>query len=406
MTSTWKIRVSLALNFVVFAILLNTVGIVIKRVIDDYGVNEATASSLEGFKDLSIAGASFFLASYIPRLGYRRSMLMGLLAVTLASMLVATVAGFWITPVLYMTIGVSFALMKGSVYSTIGLVTRDQKEHTSLMNVLEGTFQMGALAGPLFFTFVLGLHRSWRETYWIVATVSALAFVLLLTTPLDETEVVTHREQTGFLEMLKLLRLPMVWVFVLCAWLYVMIEQSLGTWMPTFNERIFGLSPAVAAGLLSLYAGSIALSRFLMGYLSRRLPWLPVQLIMLGAAFALTLGVLLATAHRPGGALVESWQEIPPLAFAFPFLGFFLGPIYPTIVSLVLSRLEKPRHSSMTGLIIVFSALGGTTGSLIVGFISRSFSTHDAFFFPLVPMTLLGLLLVPYRRLTATPGVA
>jgi MFS transporter, FHS family, glucose/mannose:H+ symporter len=404
LTSTWKIRISLALNFVVFAILLNTVGIVIKRVIDDYGVNEATASSLEGFKDLSIASASFFLASYIPRLGYRRSMLVGLLAVTLASMLVAAVAGFWITPVLYMTVGVSFALVKGSVYSTIGLVTRDQKEHTSLMNVLEGTFQVGALAGPLFFTFVLGLHHSWRETYWIVATVSALAFVLLLTTPLDETEVVTHMEQTGFVEMLKLLRLPMVWVFVLCAWLYVMIEQSLGTWMPTFNERIFGLSPAVAAGLLSLYAGSIALSRFLTGYVSRRLPWLPVQLIMLGAAFALTLGVLLATAEGQGGVLVESWQGIPPLAFVFPLLGFFIGPIYPTIVSLVLSRLEKPRHSSMTGLIIVFSALGGTTGSLVVGFISRSFSTHDAFFYPLIPMTLLGLLLVPYRRLTAMPG--
>ena len=206
--------------------------------------------------------------------------------------------------------------------------------------------------------------------------------------------------------MLKLLRLPMVWVFVLCAWLYVMIEQSLGTWMPTFNERIFGLSPAVAAGLLSLYAGSIALSRFLMGYLSRRLPWLPVQLVLLGGAFALTLGVLLATADRQGGALVESWQGIPPLAFAFPLLGFFIGPIYPTIVSLVLSRLEKPRHSSMTGLIIVFSALGGTTGSLIVGFISRSFSTHDAFFYPLIPMTLLGLLLVPYRRLTASPAAA
>ena len=163
MTSSLKIRISLALNFVVFAILLNTVGIVIKRVIDDYGVNEATASSLEAFKDLSIALASFLLASYIPRLGYRRAMLTGLLAVTLASMLVAVVAGFWVTPVLYMTIGVSFALMKGAVYSTVGLITRDQKEHTSLMNVLEGVFQVGALAGPLFFSFVLGLQRSWRE---------------------------------------------------------------------------------------------------------------------------------------------------------------------------------------------------------------------------------------------------
>ena len=406
MNSTWKIRISLALNFVVFAILLNTVGIVIKRVIDDYGVNEATASTLEAFKDLSIAGASFLLASSIPRLGYRRSMLAGLLAVTVASVLVAAVHGFWATPVLYMTIGVSFALMKGAVYSTVGLVTRDQGEHTSLMNVLEGIFQVGALAGPLFFSFVLGLGRSWRETYWIVAGLSAVAFVLLLFTRLDETEVVTHKEQTGFVEMLKLLRLPMVWVFVLCAWLYVMIEQSFGTWMPTFHERIFGLSPAVAAGLLSLYAGSIALSRFLMGYFSRRLPWLPVQLVLLGGAFALTLVVLFATSGQVAAPSVTTLREAPPLALVFSLLGFFIGPIYPTIVSLVLSRLEKARHPAMTGLIIIFSALGGTTGSFIVGFISRSLSTHDAFYYPLLPMALLGFLLVPYRRLTAPPAMA
>jgi MFS transporter, FHS family, glucose/mannose:H+ symporter len=115
----------------------------------------------------------------------------------------------------------------------------------------------------------------------------------------------------------------------------------------------------------------------------------------------LTLGVLLLTVGRQGGATVESWTEAPALALAFSCMGFFIGPIYPTIVSIVLGRLEKARHPAMTGLIIVFSALGGTTGSFIVGFISRRFTTHDAFFFPLVPMALLGLLLVPYRRLTA-----
>ena len=41
--SAWKVKFSLFLNFFVFAILLNTVGIVIKRVIDDYGVTEAMA---------------------------------------------------------------------------------------------------------------------------------------------------------------------------------------------------------------------------------------------------------------------------------------------------------------------------------------------------------------------------
>lgn len=397
--STWRIRLSLFLNFFVFAILLNTVGIVIKRVIDDYGVSEALAASLEAYKDLSIAVASFLLASYIPRFGYRRSMLAGLLAVTLASMLVAIVTGFWVTPVLYMTIGVSFALIKGAVYSTVGLITGDQGEHTSLMNLLEGVFQVGALVGPLFFAVVMGMEFSWYETYWIIAVVSALAFLLLLITPLDESEVAAHPEQAGLLEMLKLLRFPMVWVFVICAWLYVMIEQSFGTWLPTFHERIFGMSPHIAAGMLSVYAGSIALSRFVMGFLSRRLPWMPTQLAMLGAAFTLILVILLATAGWDK-ADIGSWFQVPPLAWTFSIMGFFIGAIYPTIVSIVLSKLEKTRHAAMTGLIIIFSALGGTTGSFVVGFISRSFSTHDAFFFPLIPITLLALILIPYKRVS------
>ena len=74
-------------------------------------------------------------------------MIVGLLAVTLASVLVAAVYGFWVTPILYAVVGSSFALMKISVYSTVGLITSDQKEHAGLMNTLEGTFMVGSLTG-------------------------------------------------------------------------------------------------------------------------------------------------------------------------------------------------------------------------------------------------------------------
>jgi len=79
------IKGSLYLNYFVFAILLNTVGIVILQVINDYNVSRVTAGSLEAYKDLSIMILSFFVASYIPKLGYKRSMLGGLLAVNLVS---------------------------------------------------------------------------------------------------------------------------------------------------------------------------------------------------------------------------------------------------------------------------------------------------------------------------------
>jgi len=404
MASTWKVRISLALNFFVFAILLNTVGIVIARVQADYGVTGTLASSLEAFKDLSIAVTSFLVASYVPRFGYRRTMIVGLIAVMAACMLVAALTGFWVTPILYATIGVSFALMKTAVYSTIGLITNGQQEHTGLMNTMEGIFQVGAMTGPLIFAAMISASH-WSNTYWVIAGMTFLALVLLWMTPLDESEVQEHLEEAGFLEMIKLLKRPIVWTFVACAWLYVMIEQSFGTWMPSFHEHVFGLSAAAASGFMSFYFGSIALSRFVAGYLSKHISWFKLQMTYLACAFVLTLTVVMLTANWETGSIAE-WYQAPPLAFVFAVVGFFLGPIYPTISSIVLTKLDKAQHSAMTGLIIIFSALGGTTGSLILGRLTDVLNTHDAFFWPLVPMVLLSLMLMPYKRLSDRTSAA
>lgn len=397
MNPNLKIRISLFLNFFVFAILLNTVGIVIAQVIVDYHTSRVTAGTLEAFKDLSIMTVSFLVASYVPKFGYRRSMLVGLLAVTLASMLVAAVRGFWVAPILYAVVGSSFALMKVSVYSTLGLITAGQKEHTSLMNTLEGIFMVGSLIGPLLFSVMINWSH-WNHTYWIIAALAACALVLMLLTKLDESAVHVESGQSSFFKMFLLMKYPMVWVFIICAFLYVMIEQSFGTWLPTFNREIFSLSQAQSASFLSIYAGSIALSRFLAGLLVKRFSWLSIQLTYLIGAFLLTLVVLMQTTN-PISRAHENWYEAPPLAFFFSMIGFFLGPIYPTLCSIVLSKLEKIHHSAMTGLIIIFSALGGTSGSLIIGLVSQKLSVHNAFFFPLAPITLLALMLIPYKKL-------
>jgi len=64
----WKIKTSLFLNYFVFAILLNSVGTVILQVQQNFGVSESAASTLEAFKDLSIAAVSFLISSYIVRI--------------------------------------------------------------------------------------------------------------------------------------------------------------------------------------------------------------------------------------------------------------------------------------------------------------------------------------------------
>ncbi len=396
--SNWKIKISLFLNYFIFAILLNTVGIVIAQVIDQYQISRTTAGSLEAFKDLSIMIASFLVASYIPKIGYKRSMLIGLFTVTVGCILIASITHYWVTPLLYISVGASFALIKVSVYSTLGLITSTQKQLTSLMNMLEGIFMVGSLTGPIFFSLMISTSK-WNNTYWILAILSSLALLLLLLTDLDERNVRQHSEESSFFEMFKLLRYPMVIVFIISAFLYVMIEQSLGTWLPTFNKEIFSLSAAQSASFLSIFAGSIALSRFLAGYLSNYFSWFKLQLFYLAFAALIIIIVLLNSANIKVDNF-EYWFQAPVLAFVLSFVGFFLGPIYPTICSIILSRLKKIHHSSMTGLIIIFSALGGTTGSLIIGVISDNFNVHTAFYFPIIPITLLALILIPYNILS------
>jgi fucose permease len=120
----WQIKASLFLNYFVFAILLNSVGTVILQVQNNYGVSEGSASVLEAFKDLSIAAVSFLISTYIARIGYKNAMLIALGMVAAACFVMPSMDTFWATKLLFAVVGSSFALIKMSVYSTIGLDQR------------------------------------------------------------------------------------------------------------------------------------------------------------------------------------------------------------------------------------------------------------------------------------------
>jgi uncharacterized membrane-anchored protein len=59
----------------------------------------------------------------------------------------------------------------------------------------------------------------------------------------------------------------------------------------------------------------------------------------------------------------------------------------------------------MTGLIVVFSALGGTLGSYITARVFASFDGIHAFYFSLVPMSLLLITLFFFKRETDRASV-
>ncbi|HZX27706.1 MAG TPA: MFS transporter, partial [Telluria sp.] len=279
-----RILLALFLIYFVFGILLNSVGTVILQVIANYGVTKTSASVLEGFKDLPIAIVSFLVASYLPRLGYKKAMLIALAIVTAAALAMPLVPAFGTAKLLFLCVGVSFALVKVSVYSTVGLVAADRRQHASLMNTLEGFFMVGVLSAYwLFGAFIDSSDpqsRSWLNVYWVLAVVTICTFVLILATPFDEHEAVAPAAGgvvRDFLAMLRLMAKPLVCVFVLTAFLYVLIEQSVGTWLPTFNNEVLKLPAAMSVQVTSIFAFCLAAGRLSAGVILRRLHWYPVM---------------------------------------------------------------------------------------------------------------------------------
>ncbi|MCG8370752.1 MAG: MFS transporter, partial [Proteobacteria bacterium] len=108
----WLVKISLFLNYFVFAILLNSVGTVILQVQNTYGVSESSAAVLEAFKDLPIAITSFLVASFIVRIGYRRSMLIALGFITAVALAMPQLPAFWMAKAMFAATGVGFALVK------------------------------------------------------------------------------------------------------------------------------------------------------------------------------------------------------------------------------------------------------------------------------------------------------
>jgi fucose permease len=404
-TGMLRIKLAIILTYMLFGALLNSVGAVNLLVVQTLGVARADAALLDAWKDLPIAITSFLVASLLPRLGLKKSMLLAVAAVGVTCALMPTLSAFWAIKLLFCTLGAGFALVKVSAYSMIGLVTHDKAGHARFTNLLEGLFMVGVLGGFLLFSNAARAQGTgWLQVYPVLAAIAAAAFVLLLVSPLDEGPIQSPNTtlRQDLLAMAPLLKMGLVAVFLLSAFLYVLIEQGISTWLPSFNNEVLHLPTAMSVGLAVIMPATTALGRLTSAAVIGRLGWFAVVMACLvGIAALILLTLPLSRSITPLGT-DAGWLNAPPAAYLLPLTGLLLAPIYPAINSAMLSALPQRQHAAMTGLIVVFSALGGTLGSFITGRLFVAFDGATAFALLLVPVAALAVSLARLRRRLAS----
>lgn len=260
------LKLSLFLIYFVFAALLNSVGILVERSQEVYGVLKADAALLEPFKDLSIAFVSFLIGSILPKIGYKRGMLISLGLVFFGCLGMYFGNSFWAVKILFAITGMTFAIVKVSVYALIGYVTDSKEGHSQLMSFIETIFMLGIIFMYLIFPLFYDDENdpnAWLRGYLLMTAIVGLAFFIVLFSKFD---IVVERKQTtinkDILDMLRLFANPMVWLFAVFAFFYVMTEQGIMTWLPTFNKETLHIKASLATQVSVILMASFAIGRF------------------------------------------------------------------------------------------------------------------------------------------------
>ena len=397
------IKAALFLNYFVFAALLNSVGILVERSQTIYGVAKPEAAVLELFKDLTIAFVSFLVGSILPKLGYKKAMLIGLAIVFFGCIGMYYGNSFWSVKLLFLCTGMSFAIVKVSVYALIGYVTDSKKGHSLLMSWVETIFMVGIifmyLVFPLFYDDTD--PNGWLRGYVLMAFIILISFFILLFSKFDiSVERSNSSIREDIMKMLQLFTKPAIWIFALFAFFYVMTEQGIMTWLPTFNKDILHITPKLATQMAVILMSSFAIGRFLTGLLVKYIKWIYIAISGLILA-AILVVLVLPMANQVDNNTINTIAELPLVSFLFPLIGLFLAPLYPLVSSTVLSSTKKEEHSALAGILTFSSAIGGTLGSLIIGYLFDVLGGNKVFYLSLLPMSIILTALFFLNRLTS-----
>ena len=283
----------------------------------------------------------------------------------------------------------------------IGLITNNDREHKSVLSSIESCFMIGIAAGfiafPLFYSDTN--PDAWLNIYLLLSGLVAASFLILLFSKFDiPYQIPGTNLKDDFVEMIKLLKRPLVIIFAVAAFMYVMTEQGIMSWLPTFNQKVLLLPEKISVFMAVILMLSIALGRYVCSLLVKRISWIIILNSCLVGAALMVLFVLPQTQNMPQ-IQINSMSDVPVIAYVFPLIGFFLAPIYPLVNSFVLSSTEKIYHSPMASLLVFFSAVGGTLGSRLVGYLFKNIGGQKAFYFSLVPMSILLVCIFFFARI-------
>jgi len=350
------IRVLTCMMFFMFAMTTDAVGSIIPALISEFNLSLSAASAFHYVPMVAIALGGLGFGFLADSKGRKFSIVLGLLLYGTGSLLFIFGNSFGFFVVLLAVSGLGVSVFKVGALALIGDITRDARQHTSLMNTVEGWFAVGAIIGPALVATLLTAGLSWKYLYVAAAGICSLLILAATQVHYPHVQKQAGDKPASLAQSLAMLRDPFAMGFSTLIMLYVAVEVAIYVWMPTWLATYQGSLTWLATYALTLFFVLRAAGRFLGVWLLQHIVWDKLLLVLSFLIFLCFAGSL------AGG---EAWA-----LWLLPLSGLFMSVIYPTLNSKGISCFARHEHGAIAGLILFFTAFAAAAGPLAMAALS------------------------------------
>lgn len=317
-----------------------------------------------GLISLVIAGntiiSSLFSGIVIKRLGT------GLVTLLSCVMTATSLVGFSFAPSVFWLIMLAVPLGLGGGSVDAGLnsyVAAHYRAHH--MNWLHCFWGVGATLGPIIMSFHIA-NADWRSGYFSIAMLQfVLVVVLLVSLPLWKRAAQANQAMHEQAEQQHGQHAPIgrqgVKYALLAFLFYCGVESAMGLWGSSFLVNIKHLSPADAAGWVSLFYAGITVGRLVSGFISFKVA---NKVLIRWSQIIVLSGTLLFMLPLPAFISLAG----------FLIVGLGCAPIFPSMIHETPVRFGQEQSQKIIGYQMASAYTGSTLLPPFLGFLAAQTS--------------------------------
>lgn len=368
-----RLQASAWAGIFVFGIVMAILGAILPSLFERIGFGEGAAGNLFLTMNFAMLVTTLFFGPLVDRFGFKAVLAVSALLVAAAFFMLSRAASYG----LVLGAAVVLGLGGGGLNGGTNALTSDLHEggkRGAALNVLGIFFGFGAL----FIPFLIGTLREALGVPRILLLATALGlapFGIYLALRFPPAK---HAQGFPIKAAARIGRDPLLWLTAFILFFQSANEFTVGGWISTYLQRIFGVGAGPAALVLAGYWAAIMAGRLLSSRLVRAVR---NETLVLGSA-GLALAAALLMALAPSGAAAAAGAVLIGVGFA---------AIYPTTLAIVGSHFAAFTGTAFS-VVIAVGLVGGMLAPWLAGRIGEAASLRQGLVIPAVDCAMIILL--------------